>query len=254
MKLTLLQIVQSILSSMSSDEVNSITDSTEALQVASAVRDSYLEIVDRLDNADELFSIYELEASNSSTPTMMTLPEDVESLLWLKYDDRDNGETVPHFKELIPLPLKDFLEHVYQFDVDSGAFFQYNILLNGDTLPIFGYNDVSPKYFTAVDDSIVLFDSYNTNLESSLQSDKSMGFGKLIPSFSFTDSFIPRLDSNQFGLLLNEAKRQAAVEIGEQQNIIAEQRSKRAWVRSQKNATNVKTRANRDRYPNYGRK
>ena len=40
MKTTLLQIVQSILSDMDSEEVNSISDTTEAQQIASVVEDT----------------------------------------------------------------------------------------------------------------------------------------------------------------------------------------------------------------------
>ena len=57
MKLTLLEMVQDILSSMDSDEVNSITDSTEALQVARIIRDSYIEITDRLEAEEMLWDI-----------------------------------------------------------------------------------------------------------------------------------------------------------------------------------------------------
>lgn len=45
MKRTLLQIVQNILSDMDSEDVNSISDSIEAEQIASVVRDVYLNMV-----------------------------------------------------------------------------------------------------------------------------------------------------------------------------------------------------------------
>lgn len=45
MKTTLLQVVQSILSDMDSEAVNSISDTTEAQQIASVVEDTYYNII-----------------------------------------------------------------------------------------------------------------------------------------------------------------------------------------------------------------
>ena len=47
--MTLLEIVQDILSDMDSDEVNSINDSVESLQVAQIVKTAYYNIVDGKD-------------------------------------------------------------------------------------------------------------------------------------------------------------------------------------------------------------
>lgn len=44
-KLTLLDIVQDILSDMDSDTVNSITDSVESLQIAQIVKTTFFEII-----------------------------------------------------------------------------------------------------------------------------------------------------------------------------------------------------------------
>ena len=45
MKSTLLQVVQSILSDMDSEDVNTISDTIEAQQVASVVEDTYFNIM-----------------------------------------------------------------------------------------------------------------------------------------------------------------------------------------------------------------
>ena len=45
MKSTLLQVVQSILSDMDSEDVNAIADTVEAQQVASVVEDTYFNII-----------------------------------------------------------------------------------------------------------------------------------------------------------------------------------------------------------------
>jgi hypothetical protein len=82
---TLLSMVQNILSSMSSDEVNSIGDTVESMQVAQIIQNKYYDIVARgdltLDNV-----LFQLNPSdNSSMPVLMTLPAGVSRMDWIKY-------------------------------------------------------------------------------------------------------------------------------------------------------------------------
>ncbi len=84
---TLLQIVQNVLSSMSSDQVNSISDTPESLQVAQIVQNKYYDIVARGDlTIDE--QLFQLNPSNDTTrPTLMSLPQGVSRIDWLQYYD-----------------------------------------------------------------------------------------------------------------------------------------------------------------------
>ena len=61
---TLLRLVQDILSSLDSDEVNSISDTPESLQVANIVRTTYEDLVSLLD-LPEHFSFFELTTAGS---------------------------------------------------------------------------------------------------------------------------------------------------------------------------------------------
>src|SRR5258708_4208010 len=84
-KLTLLQLVQSILSSMSSDEVNSIGDTTESMQVANIVQGSYLHVVNRAGLPDQ-FELFQLNSFTDATqPVMMTRPDNIAKMEWIKY-------------------------------------------------------------------------------------------------------------------------------------------------------------------------
>lgn len=84
---TLLTIVQNILSAMSSDEVNSISDTTESMQVAQIVQNKYYDIVARGSlTIDE--TLYQLTASNNAaTPVLMYMPTGATRLDWIKYYD-----------------------------------------------------------------------------------------------------------------------------------------------------------------------
>jgi hypothetical protein len=83
----LLNIVQNILASMSSDEVNSIGDTVESLQVAQIVQNKYYDIVARGDlTLDE--QLYQLVPPDTLTiPVVMQLPQGCSRIDWLQYFD-----------------------------------------------------------------------------------------------------------------------------------------------------------------------
>ena len=91
---TLLNIVQNILSSMSSDEVNSIGDTVESMQVAQIVQNKYYDIVARGDlTLDErLFQL--VPSDNSSIPVLMTIPEGCSRISWLQYLDTNPADNL----------------------------------------------------------------------------------------------------------------------------------------------------------------
>ena len=76
-KMTLLDIVQDIMSDMDSDEINSISDTAESLQVAQIVKTTYYNIIDGKNYAF-LYELFKLTASGTDDrPTHMKLPEDI---------------------------------------------------------------------------------------------------------------------------------------------------------------------------------
>src|SRR5689334_21608259 len=116
--MTLLEIVQEILSSLDSDELNSINDTPEAMQVAMVVRRAYLDIASRL-NLPEHFDFFTLTASgDNDLPTIMYRPDTVSQLIWIKYDKRlEVGDP------------QEFEDVRYQ---EPGLFFDRMFMLNED--------------------------------------------------------------------------------------------------------------------------
>lgn len=93
MKLTLLQMTQSILSSLGSDEVNSISDTAESLQVADIIKQTYLNMLGRFD-LPQHNQLFQLTASGDPTrPVLMTMPAGVNRVEWLKYFDTSPADS-----------------------------------------------------------------------------------------------------------------------------------------------------------------
>jgi hypothetical protein len=98
-QLTVLQMTQNILSAMSSDEVNSIGDTVESMQVAQILQNKYYDIVARGDLTldDQLFQLN--PSDNSNSPVLMSLPTGTMRINWLRYYDTNplNNTQVSQF-------------------------------------------------------------------------------------------------------------------------------------------------------------
>lgn len=92
MKLTLLEYVQSILSSLNLDQVNSISDTPESVQVAEALKTSYLNLLGRLDMPG-LNQLFQLTASGDEmAPVLMYKPDGLAKIEWVKYFDTNPAD------------------------------------------------------------------------------------------------------------------------------------------------------------------
>src|SRR5688572_11636368 len=117
---TLLDYVQTIASSLDSDEVNSYDDSVESLQIANIVKTVYNDIQARAD-LEEHFDVFELTASgDAAKPILMFRPDDVSSILWLKYNKIADGEVNPRWEDIIFMPVDEFINFTYQLLPSEG--------------------------------------------------------------------------------------------------------------------------------------
>jgi hypothetical protein len=255
MKYTLLEIVQTILSSMDGDEVNSINDTVESSQVAQIVKDTYFDIVSRMD-LPEHYSLFELEASGTGTkPTLMFMPSDVRDLLWVKYNNQLVGETSPKYEPVLFKPLDEFINAMYNLSTEDPNVGTFTHTINGDSNVFLYHNDAFPTFYTTFDDRTLVFDSFLSSQESFLQKNQTQAYGLMSPTWTNDDAFVPNLDANLFSLLRNEAKAAAFAELKQVANQWAIDKSRRGWIAYQGDKKmGVKGTTEFDRLPNYGRR
>lgn len=253
MKYTLLKMVQLILSSMNSDEVNSISDTTESQQIVDILETTYNDIVSTLD-FPEHWDLFELQASGDNTrPTIMYLPEGVTKIEWIQYDNSE--DTARNMLNVRPLAKYEFLQRMNTLDTAEDDVYQYNLLVGTESFDIRGKNDAFPTFFTTFDDKTLVFDNFRVDLESTLVKNKTLCYGQKFPTFTRSNTFIPDLDAVNFSLLFNESKSQAFLELKQVQNAKADQRARRAQVATQWNKANTPVdQLKTPPTPNYGRK
>jgi hypothetical protein len=179
----------------------------------------------------------------------MIRPSEARRIDWIKYNKATVAFPEDHFDYVTILPIKQFTDLVQSFkttEIDVGT-----LVLNDFTF--YFKNGLAPTYCTIVDDVNVVFDSYDIDVDVTLQSSKTMCYGLVIPTFTLADAFIPDLDDQQFALLLNEAKSLAFVELKQAPNEKAELESRRQWRTLQRTKSLDKPLAF-DQFPTFARR
>lgn len=231
MKYTLLEMTQDVLASIDGDEVNSITDNVEAEQVSRIIRACYFDIQSTI--LPESITLYQLDASgNSSKPVMMTLPEDVHSLISLKYNKATSDNTDPRFEYLIPLTIEDFFRKTHSLSLSEDNVLSMSHIINNDEFTFLYRDDKAPEFYTVIDDHTFFFDSYDAEVDTTLQKSKTWCLGEKEKTFSLEDDYEIDLDERQHIWLLNEAKALAYQELKQMQHPIAERTAKRQRIKA----------------------
>lgn len=254
MKYNLLKMTQLILSSMDSDEVNGIDDTTESSQVVDIIETVYNDLRSTID-LPEHWDLFELDASgNPDKPTLMTLPDSVLQFDWLQYDMSESGDTIRDWKPVKHLPLRDFLDRMNALDTAEDNVYQFNHLVGAETFDVRGFNDQFPAYYATPDNRTLLFDNFRLDIDTTLVANKTQAYGKMFDTFTRTNTWVPDFDNQSFSMFFNECKATAFNDLKQAQNPKAEFRARKAKIESQRNKETTPQGYNFHNYPSFGRR
>jgi hypothetical protein len=226
--LTLLKVVQSTLEAMGSDEVNSISDSVEATQVAQIAQDAYYELLNQKE-WPFLWKLRQLEAVADAThPNYLRIPDNVIRIEQVKYDVTDPNDSTSgallHINEVKWIKPAEFLNIVQIRNTEESTVTIYEDF-NGVQLPI--YNEANPVYWTTFDDEYLVFDGWRSDIESTMQASRSQALCLEYPAFSMDDDFIAEMPNHMFQLWLAETKSTAFLYMRQEVSPKDEQRARR---------------------------
>ena len=249
-KLTLLDMTQRVLSSMDADSVNSYAETIESEQVAFIIRDAYYDLINDIEIPEHRKLIALTALGDTAKPTTMLIPNGIHRIEEVRYNKIKSGDTDKDYEVIPNMEPNDFLTMTLSRSSSDSTVVTVAVD-NGEVLV---KNDKAPDYYTTFDDAYLIFDSYDSTVDSTLQTSKFIVWAIQQPTFTMSDTFVPDIDVNLFPLLLNEAKSVAHVEINQRANPKAEQVSLRQKIRWQSDRHNVA--ASRSNYygrANYGR-
>jgi len=246
-KLTVIEMVQNILSAMNSDEVSSINDTVESYQVAEIVRSTYNELIARK-NWPHTRKLIQLEASgDNDKPTHMGAPEVVKEIVEVNYNKKKITDTREKWEPVKYLYPDEFLRMTNGYNTDSA-----------DTEEITDYSgvkfliktDKAPQYYTSFDDENFVFDSYDSDIDTTLQATKTQVVAYVFPTFTFSDDFTPDLPIEMFPAFLAECKSVCFAQIKQTPDAKSEQQSRRGMNWLSNKSWQI---AGGWRFPDYGR-
>ena len=221
-KLTLISMVQKILSSMDSDDVNSISDTEEALQVVDIVEDTYNHLMVELDPAS-LEKTCQLDNIGDTTkPTSLKIPDDVSDIETIKYEITETAALNRSFRDLIYLSPQDFVDKLL---IRSSGDANVQEILTDDNTPLFIFNDKFPRWWTSFDDETIVADAFDNTESTTLLGAKSMVLCTVLPPFSKVDTFIADMPEKLFPLFLAESRRACHLYLKQQDSAVDSKRA-----------------------------
>lgn len=235
----LLEYVQDILSSMDSDEVNSIGDTVESMQVATIVKNCYEEIIAHIELPEE-YTLFHLDPSNNADkPVEMHIPSNISNIEWIKYDKITTDLNYQQLIQIQYLPKEDFLVLVNSYNEANTNVLKYTLETEGGNFELLCLNDKHPNYFTTFDNNTVVFNSYDNTMDTTLQSVKTLCYGKKNFDFQMSDNYIPFNEKRYEPLLFNASKAQAFADLKQISNMKAEAAEKRGRIKIQSDKYSV---------------
>ena len=215
------------------------------------VRDAYYQITD-LHDFESTKTLVELDATSASTPNVMTRPEGFHAIEFVKYDKKTSAGDNSSYEYVDYKEVEDFLELVHKRDTDDSNV-QEVTLSTGHPIPV--TNDQAPTFYTIMDDGDdeLVFDSFDSALETNLQQSKSLSYGTQKPTYVLADGTTMSLPKHLETLVKRTARAMYFDLYKDGITSEIDRTRRRAETRAQRQRHIVKNSDN-DRSPNYGRK
>lgn len=223
-KMSLLDMVQDILSDLDADEVNSVDDTVEATQVAQIIKTCYFEMISNR-NWPHLKKVIQLDASNElSRPNYLKMPERLKELSSFKYRSTSDSDSVVTYNDVKYLHPDEFLRLVSSRSVSN---VNTSEIEDVSGVKLYIYNNKAPSYWTSFDDVYLITDSYDQAVEATLQKQNTQCLAYMEPLWERSDDYVPDLPSEAFSALLEEAKSTAFIVLKQMANQKSEQKAGR---------------------------
>lgn len=223
MKQTLLEMVQRILESRDAQVINSLSDTREAQQIANIIKETYYHLlyVRDIKCKNNLLNFESL--SDLDHPTYLRFKDDVAQVDMIKYYDLKTEKYV----DLQFLDPQEFLDRSLHLNPKEDNVVSVTDF-TGIVLNV--YNDRVPHFWTTFDDEYLVLDSWNSEVEHTIQEQNTVSYGIKLPEFKIEDTFVPDLAPQHFALLLSKSKVMAAMEIDKEYDQFEDDRSRKQLV------------------------
>lgn len=201
---TLLDVVKTYLTYVDGFEVDSIFDSEEARQAAQICLHVLDTVLDKDRDLQYKTVVRTLDSYTDNTkPVLMRIPREIlrihDSVIY--YNKADTGVLYEQVQFIDPKTFLEFM-NIIPSTLDNTEVVE----VNGTSLVVM--NNRHPMHCTTFDDQTLVFDSYNKDIDSVLQSSKTKVISSEKEVFHFSDEFLiplpERMQSGYVDTCINE--------------------------------------------------
>ena len=212
-KITLLNAVNKYMAFTDGFSVASIDDTFEAQQVAMIAEKVFYDLVDDVFANDKMQDIVQLESlADNTKPNYLRIPDNVKRIKdsVVFYNTTDDAEL--EMNKIQYLATVPFLEWIGNTKAKT---------TNQTVIDFSGYqmviaNNKAPEYYTSFDDEHLIFDSFDSSVDSVLQSSKSGILTSVDRSFTQSDTYIIDFPEWFHTTYLNELMAEASAALREE--------------------------------------
>jgi hypothetical protein len=162
--------------------------------------------------------------ADTAKPNYLKIPDNVKELISFKYDKISVAVPKIALQDIRYKEPDVFLRYVSARDSTLSSVSTISDFSGSKLLIV---NDEAPAFWTSFDDSYIVTDSYDSAVDSTLQTSKTQCLCYYEPTWSAVDTFIPDLPMEAFPGLLEEAKSTAFLSLKQVANQKAEQKAGR---------------------------
>lgn len=191
-KYTLLEVVNSYLDATDGFRVADLDDTIEAQQVAKIAEDVFYEVIQDTFYNSLSKDIVQLEAlADSTKPNYLKIPETVsnihESTVYYNTTSGESGESTLKWTKIQYLHPHDFLEKIRHRSTEAS---NVTTVTDFSGVKLVIKTNKAPEYCTSFDDEYLVFDSYDSDVDSTLQQSKSGVLATVEPTFTISNTFV----------------------------------------------------------------
>lgn len=245
MKPTYLEIVRTLLSELESDDVNSLNQTVESEEVTGMVKQIYYHIIAgrKWPHLRQLFKLEEIPGVDN----ILQIPDDIQLIEWIKYNKRKGLTEKDQFRPIKRITPEKFTEICNSRDSTSPNVFVVDI----SDVKLLIRTDLHPQFWTSFNDKDILFDSFNSDVDTELDPDSTLCYGYRYPAVEVDDNFIFDLPVDAFPYFINECRSFVFNSIKQMPHVKAEQMAQTQRRRMSWENYTVPGYIN---YPNYGKR
>ena len=247
-KMTILDMVQDIMNDIDGEFVNSIDDTEEAMQVAQIIRSTYNAMMSNRNWAHTRHPLQLTPTTNLAQPTHVVVPDKVKELYFVNYDISTAEAANSSYQEMKYKEPDTFLRLTNEYNTSEGTVTQ---VTDDSGITIQVLNNTAPSFYTSFDDRTLVFNAYDSEVESNITSNRMQAMAYMMPDLIIEDNSIPDLPDDAFALLVESVKSKASWKLRQVADPAAQAEAKRQvkWL-----ARNHRRIHKGIKYPNYGRK